>query len=596
MAQGGDGADGHGPRLAQHLTTRFALVLALALLPLGVISLMQTRDLQAEVQARSEAALLGATLRAASDEVEQIRFAQGLVAALASDLAVINATADCAGVMDRAAAQIPSATLVAFLPKSGLMTCASGGRSFDFSDSALFQSVLETQAPGFIVNRNGPISGTSVLGISHPVFGAAGDYMGYVTVSLPHTGINRADDAPDLRVDGLPNPLLFWTFDRDGEVLTASSGLDRVQEQLPMTRQLADFVGEPAQIVLDVSRAGVQRTYALMPLADGQLYLMSSWDARDAPDSAEMALSRYLPPVIMWVVGLIVAGWASQRLVTRHIRVLTKSIKRFAGGDRSLQQIDLSSAPIELREAGEAFVRMTDTIMLGEAQLEDTIHQKEVLLREVHHRVKNNLQLIASIMNIQIRKAIAPEAKVLLRGLQDRVMSLATIHRGLYQTSGLADVRADELFTDIVRQIVNMAGGADRKIELGIDIDDLRLTPDQAVPLSLFLTEAITNAMKYAGAPTGAPVRVDVRLKREGGRAAVMEVSNSLAGKVLDDADARKVELNGQSTGLGEQLLAAFSQQIGGILERDVDETMFRMSLRFDVKHLTEAENRTTSL
>jgi two-component system, sensor histidine kinase PdtaS len=584
------------PRFTQRLTSRFAIVLALALLPLGIISLLQTRDLQAEVQGRAEAALLGATLRAAAGEIGEIRFAQGLVAALASDPDIVTNSADCAATMRRAAAQIPTATLVAFVPKSGLMTCSSNGRTYDFSESPLFEAVIGTQQPGFVVNRRGPVSGTSVLGVSHPVLGPFGDYLGIVSVSLPHDEIDKANAAPAPVTDDMPNPLLFWTFDRDGEVLTASSGLDRVGPQLPKTRRLVEFVGQPAQIVLDTSRAGLQRTYAVTPLVDGELYLMSSWDERRTSDLESIGLSRYMPPIIMWVVGMLVAGWTSERLVARHIRVLTRSFKRFAGGDRSLQRLDLSKAPTELREAGDAFVRMTDTIMMGEAHLEDTIHQKEVLLREVHHRVKNNLQLIASIMNIQMRKAIAPEAKVLLRGLQDRVMSLATIHRGLYQTSGLADVRADELFHDIVRQIVNMAGGADRKIDLVVEIDDLHLTPDQAVPLSLFLTEAVTNAMKYAGARPGSPVQIGVRLKREGGKAAVMEVTNSLAGQIADDADARKVELNSQSTGLGEQLLSAFSQQIGATLERHIDDHMFRLSVRFDVRHLTEAENRSKSL
>jgi two-component system, sensor histidine kinase PdtaS len=592
MEPDADAAPERRPGNSLHLTTRFALVLALALLPLGVISLLQTRHLQAEVQGRAEAALLGATLRAAAGEVSEIRFAQGLVSALAENPEVVNNTAGCGVVMRQAAAKIPTATLVAFLPKSGLMTCSSNGSTYDFSSSALFRSVLERQAPGFVVNRAAPVSGTSVLGVSHPVFGPVGDYRGYVSISLPHDGISAAGDVPVLRVDGMETPLLFWTFDREGEILTASVGLDTVDLHLPMTRPLVEFVDQPAQIVLDTSRTGTMRTYAVTPLADGELYLMSSWDEANAAEAGRFNLSRYLPPIVMWAVGLIVAAWASERFVARHIRMLTRSIARFASGDRSLQRLDLSGAPTELRDAGEAFVSMTDTIMLGEAHLEDTIHQREVLLREVHHRVKNNLQLIASIMNIQMRKAIAPEAKALLRGLQDRVMSLATIHRGLYQTSGLADVRADELLSDIVRQIVNMAGGADRKINLVVDIDNLRLTPDQAVPLSLFVTEAVTNAMKYAIALPGEPAQIAVRLKRQGGMSAVLEVANSLAGHVHGDTGPATNEFDMESTGLGEQLLSAFSQQIGGTLQRSLENETFLLSVRFDVRHLSEAENR----
>src|SRR5690606_6386022 len=113
------------------------------------------------------------------------------------------------------------------------------------------------------------------------------------------------------------------------------------------------------------------------------------------------------------------------------------------------------------------------------------------------------------------RRLHSPEARVLMKSLQDRVMSLATIHRGLYQTSGLADVRADELLTDIVRQIFKMSSGPGRSFDVSTKFDDLNLTPDQAVPLSLLLTEALTNAIKYAGSDNGGLPTIHISLRRE---------------------------------------------------------------------------------
>lgn len=578
--------------IVDRLGVRFALVLALALLPLGVVSLMQTNALQAEIQRRAEAALLGETLRSAAGEIGAIRNAQGIVATLAASLPVITASNACSELMRRTALQIPTATLVAFVPVSGLMTCSSTGRTHDFSTSPLFDAVIQRRAPNFVVNRNGPVSGTSVLGVSHPVFGKQGEYLGIVSISLPHNGLAQLD-----KVDGKSDadqemPVVFWTFDRDGEVLTASSGLDHVVPQLPRSRDLTHFVDQTEDVFQDTSNAGTLRTYAVVPIVPGQLYLMSSWDNQGAEALKDPFVWPYLPPITMWIVGLIVAGVASERLVTRHIRVLNTSILRFAKGDRGLLQPDLRAAPVELREVGEAFQSMTHSITRGEAELEDSIHQKEVLLREVHHRVKNNLQLIASIMNIQMRKAIAPEAKMLLKGLQDRVMSLATIHRGLYQTSGLADVRADELFNDIVRQIVNLSNGPGKRFAVKLDVDELHMTPDQAVPLSLLLTEAMTNAIKYAGAAADAPVVITVRLKRDGAAGEVMEVINSL-GPVggLGTNTVPPMPMT-TSTGLGEQLLTAFAQQIGGTLEREVTETSFRLSVRFKARDLEAAEQK----
>jgi two-component system, sensor histidine kinase PdtaS len=580
-----------GRPIAGRLGFRFALVLAVALLPLGVVSLVQTSTLQGEVQRRTEAALLGQTLSAAADEVGVIRHAQGIMATLAQAVPpMIEDAAGCSALMRRTAAQEPTATLVAFVPVSGLMTCSSTGKSYDFSRSPLFAGIRDAKKPSFVVNRNGPISRTSILGISHPVFDGWGNYVGFVTLSLPHHALTAMEKDMNRIDPGMGSALVFWTFDRDGEILTSNMELNNVHVRVPRNRSLTDFVGKEGTVFQDVSQSGLQRTYAVVPLVAGELYLMSSWNAGDETFLQKSGIAPYLPPIIMWAVGLIVAAWAAEYLVTRHIRVLSRSIASFARGDRRLEELDLSTAPNELQDVGDAYLRMTESITLGEAQLEDSVHQKEVLLREVHHRVKNNLQLITSIMNMQMRKAIAPEAKVLLKGLQDRVMSLATIHRGLYQTSGLADVRADELFSDIARQLVNMASGPDKRFDVVLDVDDVHMTPDQAVPLSLLLTEAMTNAMKYGGADDRRPARIAVRLKRVGGSGAVLEVVNSMVA-VAD----RPIHDPETSTGLGAQLLTAFAQQIGGTLEQISTATEYRLCVAFKVAALVDGEDRRDS-
>lgn len=578
-------------KFADRLNIRFALVLAVALLPLGIVSLLQTKALQNEIQQRTEVALLGETLRSASGEIGTIRNAQGVVAALAAALTELPPPEACAALMRETAKQIPAASLVAYLPKDGQMTCSSNGRTHDFAGNPLFESVIAAKAPNFVVNRQGAISATSVLGVSHPVFDRTGTYQGYVSVSLPHTGLDRlnAGDRHDIGNQG--SAVVFWTFDRGGEVLTASAGLDNVAGQLPRSRALTRFVGETENVFQDRSNAGQPRTYAVVPIVQGQLYLMSSWDKKGAQAIDDEVAWPYLPPITMWIVGLIVAALASERLVTRHVRTLSTSILRFAKGDRGLRPSDFERAPVELREVGNAFHTMTYVITRGEAELEDSVHQKEVLLREVHHRVKNNLQLIASIMNIQMRKAIAPEAKLLLKGLQDRVMSLATIHRGLYQTSGLADVRADELFRDIVRQIVNLGSTPGRKFDVDLDVEELHLTPDQAVPLSLLLTEAMTNAMKYAGTLPGKPVVITVRLKCQPDGMQLLEVINSLPADAATKSPESDAQAGTTGSGLGEQLLTAFSRQLGGTLVRDITDQRYRLSLRFKAKPVSLDQN-----
>jgi two-component system, sensor histidine kinase PdtaS len=133
---------------------------------------------------------------------------------------------------------------------------------------------------------------------------------------------------------------------------------------------------------------------------------------------------------------------------------------RFAQGHRAPTDLDMSLAPGEIRDATEAFVRLTETIRRDDADLEYALHQKEGLLREVHHRVKNNLQLIASIISMQMRETGSGKARRLMRAVQDRVISLATVHKDLYLTSDMIGLRADDLLPEIVQQVITHAAGS----------------------------------------------------------------------------------------------------------------------------------------
>jgi two-component system, sensor histidine kinase PdtaS len=577
---------------ASRLAIRFVIILAIALLPAGVVAFVQTNALEEEIQARTEAALMGATFRGAVAETEVIRRVRGMTASLASAVPyVIDDPQACNALMRSVAVEEQTASLVAFVPPSGLMTCSSTGRTFDFSDNPLFQRIFQSREPLFVVNPKGPISGTSVLGIVHPAFDDQGNYLGYAVMSLPHAALTNlrleATAANGPIADPVEAAFVFWTFDRDGTLLTSNINLEDVKKHLPSAQSLKDFVGSKGQVFRERSPDGQTMTYAIVPIVAGELYIMSSFSSDVPIFSNTFGLTAYLPTLLMWLAGLVAAGFAAEMLVTRHIRKLNRAMVSFARGDRRLQTLELKGAPAELEELGTAYLAMTDSITRSEAELEDSVHQKEVLLREVHHRVKNNLQLISSIMNIQTRSARSGEAKDLLKNLQERIMSLATVHRGLYQTSGLADVRARELIPDIVRQIMSMSSGPEKPFETQSDIDDLRLVPDQAVPLSLLLAEALTNAIKHGGATREYPGRLTVRLKRSGGSEAVLEVANSLG---LRDENAPMRAAS--DTGIGSQLITAFVQQLGGRQESgEVDGTYF-LKVMFGVSPLALAENR----
>ncbi len=563
---------------------RLALLLALALLPLVIISVLNSNAISREVKNRTEEALQGETVSAAATELRMIQRAQGMAEDLAAVVpSIANDPEVCTAIMKRVVAEGGMFSFVGFYDRSGQMNCSSTGETYDFSNEPSIMESLTAPHPQVNVNRDAPVSRTSIIYALQPVYDAQGGLIGGISVSVPHRKLSTENATA-----GGKN-LALLTFDEEGEILTSSIGMEQAGAVIPAERPLITFVGSKAMTFSAPSVAGEDRTFSVIPLIDGSLYALGSLPMKvDRPVERITSISPVLFPVLMALASLVVAWLGSTRLVTRHIRDLRKSIVAFEGGNRMVENVEYQGAPTEIRQIGDAFSSMMQSILRDEAQLEDTVHQKEVLLREVHHRVKNNLQLIASIMNMQMRKAESQEAKVLMRGLQDRVMSLATIHRGLYQTSGLADVKVSELLSDIVRQILTMSTGPERQFKVETGFDDLRMTPDQAVPLALLVTESLTNAMKYAGGPGDAVPSLSVTLRQPTPGFARLRIVNSVSAEAVAEQNAL------QSTGLGSQLIQAFAQQIGGTVTRGEDDGTYDLTVEFPLRALAEAENRHT--
>ncbi len=579
----------HNPRIWSKLGVRLALALAVSLLPLGVISGMQSRSLIEEARARSAAALLGETLLEAGSVTRLIRSARVATEALAAAIPGLSRDpARCIETINRLMAQSEGAySSIVYVPASGDAQCNTRGIPLDLSQSERLRQMLADPEPDTSVIRDGQLSGQSVLAFGHPVIDQTGQTLGYVSISIPHAVLNGRVEATSGLLGGAgPERVSLTTFDDKGVVLTSTAGLDDAETLLPSDVTLTELAASTARTFMTTANDGNARIFAVFPLFGDRIFAIGSWPVQQAGGAYSIWVEPYLMPALMWLASLLVAILAAERLVTRHIRALRKSIISFADGDHRLDDLHMGNAAIELCDVAEAYRKMTFTILRDEAELENMVHQREVLLREVHHRVKNNLQLISSIINMQMRQSHSHDARFLMKGLQDRVMSLATIHRGLYQTSGLADVRADELLSDIVRQILKMSTGPGRVFDVKTDFDDLRLTPDQAVPLSLLLTEALTNALKYAGTDKFGLPGISISLRRVGEAEAELLVSNTVSAK----PDASPSE---PGTRLGGQLLTAFSQQLGAQSVTTSDEGLHTLSVRFRVRSLVEGEART---
>lgn len=562
------------------------MLMGAALLPLAVLSYVQTLAAENVADSRIRAAILGETLLAAGPQVDLLMQAAGAAATLAAALPqVVDSAEDCSALVRRvAAASKGRYSFVGFIPTDGKIRCTSADQPYDLGRSKWLADLLADPKERLTVNRRGGISGTSVLNLTLPVFGSEGNLIGFSSVSMSHSAIVAQGLE---RQQGREAPLSLMTFNDSGTILTSTVGLDGASALIPAFVDLTEFVGQPGQSLIGVTQSGERRAFAVVPLSPGKLYLLGSWPA-DKIDTGDFTSGFPAPtfPALMWAASLLVAWLAAEGQVLRHVRALRDSITAFAGGDRKVKPLNNKHAAAELRDVGEAYESMTAAILHDEAQLENTIHQKEVLLREVHHRVKNNLQLIASILNMQLRTTRSEETREAMKTVQDRVLSLATIHRELYQTSGLTDIRADELLPRIARHILRIGTLPERPFDLDLKIDDLRLTPDQAVPLALFLTEGLTNVIKHNWHGNAVRAKISLHFLRLRGGDVELRLSNDLPDQA---AWAGK---EGGKPGFGTKLLSAFAQQLEGALTQSADGGRYLLTLRFHPCPLDQAELR----
>jgi PAS domain S-box-containing protein len=186
------------------------------------------------------------------------------------------------------------------------------------------------------------------------------------------------------------------------------------------------------------------------------------------------------------------------------------------------------------REAGlaEQAESLSRALAARAADVERALAQKTTLLHEVDHRVKNNLQLISSLLLLQSRRIEDETARLAVRGMLDRVSAVATVHRRLFQNDEIARFDVAEFMRDLVADLVGAAGRRDLTVHL--DLERIEVPSSQAAPLALLLNELLTNVIRHAYRPgEGGPIYA--RLTRDHGDF-VIEVSDR--GRGLPDPEA----------------------------------------------------------
>ena len=219
---------------------------------------------------------------------------------------------------------------------------------------------------------------------------------------------------------------------------------------------------------------------------------------------------------------------------------------------------------IELQQANDRLEEELAQRIQAETQIKAALEEKEVLLREIHHRVKNNLQVTSSLLRLQANHTDDPVTMGILQESQHRVRSMALVHERLYQSSDLSRIPARVYIEDLLRYLSDSYELEPDQVALDITVDDIAIDIDTAIPCGLIVNELVSNAYKHAF-PDGRKGRIEVTLHGSENRLSSIAVRDDGVGfqTPIEVAKARS---------LGLQLVTSLSKQLGGTVEFHNDQ------------------------
>ncbi len=281
-------------------------------------------------------------------------------------------------------------------------------------------------------------------------------------------------------------------------------------------------------------------------------------------ESRALAVFLWRVIAIALLLCLCLAGVliGASRLIVQPLRAVTHSVTEWRRMGTFAPRLTRST-PIELRQLSRTFAEATRALSAHEERLRVAENNQALLIKEIHHRVKNNLQIIASLLNLQANRIRQPQARAEFASARDRVRALATLHRHLYSEGELHTLNMRSFLFELCGQLFQAIGETEgRRIRLEIDAPDIVMSTDQAVPLALVVTEAVSNAIKYAF-PDGRSGLVSVRLTEEVEGIAKLVIQDNGVGIPAGRAETE----TGVRDGIGIQLIRGFARQLGATLD-----------------------------
>ncbi|MDY0881620.1 cache domain-containing protein [Dongia soli] len=547
-------------QLFDSLRYRLVLIFALAVLIPSLFGIIVASRHYANLMEAGRASIARYGALVAEDQRHILQRNEQLVRGLARDPAILAAAAgqdstQCAALLAAALKPYPSFSGAVLANLDGEPICYPAGQkgALNVAQSGWFKRVVSTG--NFVLSGSliGRISNQPVFVLAAPVLTSDGHLLGVLALDL------RIDWLTEL-YSGTPLPessSLYILDDTGKAVVELTSPGAQTQQAFPASAE-KHIIRDGMQHEFGATgRDGVDRFYTLIPVTGYPLYVLLGMPLADLQQSPRNSLfSQILVLCLISATGIGVALVGTRLLITQWTERLTQVAYEISQGNLA-PEIRLTNAPRELRNLGETLGGMAQKIHDRDAALNEMVDQRQRMLRELHHRIKNNLQIVISFLSLYSRLPMSDQEHVGISDLQLRVSALALAQRHLYEKEDMKSV-ALQPFVDA---LCNLLGGHLRKrgdIQLRAEIAKQNLNIDKVVPLALVITEIVCSGVKSFSEQSAVAIRLNLT-----------STDNEKATLVISFSGVALTPRSDylEKSSLGASLVRALAKQLGGDIE-----------------------------
>jgi two-component sensor histidine kinase len=520
------------------------LYVTLALFPIAVASMLQGID-RARHDVEDVRETLSATAREAATPEQNVLAAAGQIVRALSNLPdVREATPRCDQELAESLRGLAFFKNIAREDANGRIVCSAdpSGIGVDASKRPIWKNIASRTE--FVVNGDtiSPRTHTPLIQGLLPLRDAKGRFIGALGITVDAGWLNYMVSA-----SRLPSDSIVAITDQSGHVIAANDAA------------VASSIFVHANVAAhgDLHSAkdfqGQTWTFTTAPLLGSHVFVgFAMRESSLFRPTYIHVFADFILPFLMIALTWLAIWIVTDRQLTRWIIYLRRIAAAYRTGHYSVRPV-LDDAPSEFRILGDALADMAAAIQDRDRSLREAVTQKTVLIKEIHHRVKNNLQVVMSLLSLQAAQLSDPAAQLALRQTRARINALALVHRILYEIDDQSSVNMKTLLEQLSEQTNEGFGGDRRDLRILVDAIPRTVSGDTAVPLALFAVEALTNAFKHAY-PPGRGGQIRVRLTSVEGGKLRLSVEDDGVGFQYEDVNAS----------VGARLIKTFGQQVSG--------------------------------